>query len=82
MVTMDVPDELGWALVGGRREGDSVPELPADLWSSKWRSARRRIPFKGPIDGVCEVESTTRTQTVAVREVSNGVYLPAMPRVL
>lgn len=89
MVTRDdVPNEPGWTLVGGSCEGDLVPELPVELWSLKWENTRKRIPFKDPTHGrqlyldVYEIASTQGPVTFAVREVSNVVYLFAVPRVL
>ena len=72
-------------VVGGRPEGDAVPDLPPDLWDVEWRSTDQSILVSDPIYGrqltlsVCELESGDRVTRFAVREVSNGVYLFAIP---
>lgn len=82
------PDTPGWTLVGGRSEGDSVEELPEGLWDLDWRSTGRSIRATDPIYGsqrtlwIVEVESQADVVTFAVDEVSNGVYLFAVPGVL
>jgi hypothetical protein len=81
------PDTPGWTVLGGRSEGDSVPELPTDLWDLDWRSTGNSIRVTDPIYGnqwtlwIVEVESHSDVITFAVDEVSNGVYLFAVPRV-
>jgi hypothetical protein len=79
------PDTPGWTVLGGRAEGDAVPDLPPDLWDVAWRSTDRSILVSDPIYGrrltlsVCEHESDGRVTRFAVREVSNGMYLFAIP---
>ena len=88
MTRFGPPDTPGWTLVGGRYEGDSVPGLPTDLWDLNWRSTGNSIRVTDPIYGnqqtlwIVEVESQTGVTAFAVDEVSNGVYLFAVPRVL
>lgn len=82
------PDTPGWTLVGGWSEGDSVPELPEDVWNLKWRSTDKNICATDPIYGnprtlrIVEFDSQAAVVTFAVDEVSNGVYLFAVPGVL
>lgn len=80
------PNTPGWSVVGGRAEGDPAPDLPADPWQLTWRSTMRTIRVADPIYGnqlsltVAEVDTTESTVMFAVTEVSNSVYLFALPR--
>jgi hypothetical protein len=75
-------------LVGGRSEGDCVLGLPEDVWNLRWRSTGESIRASDPIYGspltlrIVEIDSQESVITFAVDEVSNGVYLFAVPRVL
>jgi hypothetical protein len=85
MTEVGPPDTPGWTIVGGRAEGDLVPDLPADLWQLRWRDTGRSIRLADPLYGnqrtlsVAEVATNGGTVTFAVTEVSNGVYLFALP---
>lgn len=87
MTTWRWPKSSGWEIVGGRAEGDHVPGLPADLWEREWRHTNRSIQLADPLYGgqrslsVVEVGTNDATLTFAVTEVSNGIYLFALPRV-
>jgi hypothetical protein len=67
-------------VLGGRGEGEPVPDLPNELWSLSWQSTGRSIQVTDPLYGnqrslsVVEVDSDVGTVTFAVTEVSNGVY--------
>lgn len=80
------PDTPGWSVVGGRGEGDAVPGLPANLWQLEWRSTSRTILVADPLYGnqrslrIVEVDTDDDIVKFAVDEVSNGVYLFALPR--
>lgn len=85
MTKLGPPGAPGWTVVGGHGEGDPVPELPADLWQLRWRNTSRSIRLADPLYGnqrtlsVVEVATDEGTVTFAVTEVSNGVYLFAVP---
>lgn len=87
MVTYGWPNTPGWTVIGGRGEGDDVPDLPATIWQSRWHRTGETIRVSDPIYGnqlsldVTEVEADGRKVRFAVREVSNGVYLFALPGV-
>jgi len=72
MPTRGCPDTPGWRVVGGRGEGDAVPDLPADLWLASASGGRRTGRFY-------ELESDGRVTRFAMREVANGTYLFAIP---
>lgn len=88
MPSFGPPDTPGWTLLGGRAEGDSVPELPEELWNLNWRSTGNNIRVTDPTYGnqrtlwIVEAESQAGVITFAVDEISNGVYLFAVPGVL
>lgn len=87
METYGPPNTPGWTVIGGRGEGDAVPDMPADIWQVDWQSTGERIRISDPIYGnqltldIAELETDGRTIRFAVREVSSGVYLFALPRV-
>ena len=88
MTKLGPPDKPGWPLVGGRSYADSVPDLPDDLWDLDWRSTGESIRVTDPLYGhqrslsVVEIETVDGTARFASAEVSNGVFLCALPRVL
>jgi hypothetical protein len=88
MTKLGAPDTPGWRLVGGRSYADSVPNLPDDLWDLDWRSTGESIRVTDPLYGtqrslsVMEIEAVDGTLRFASGEVSNGVFLFALPRVL
>lgn len=81
----DVPDEPGWSIYGGFGEGMPVPHLPADFWTLRKVPTGRTIPMKDPLYGrqlhlrVYQADTADGPVTFAMREVSNGVYLVAVP---
>lgn len=88
MTKFGPPNTPGWTVVGGRSHADPVPDLPENVWELDWRSTGRSVRLSDPLYGnqrslaVVEVDSPDGTVTFAVDEVSNGVFLFAVPRVL
>lgn len=87
MTKFGPPDTPGWTLVGGRSYADAVPDLPANIWELRWRSTGASIRVTDPIYGnqrslaVVEIDTEEGALTFAVDEVSNGVFLFALPGV-
>lgn len=79
------PDTHGWTVVGGRSEGDAVSELPSDLWTLAWQSTDRSILVTDPLYGnqrtlwISRIIVDGQPREFASGEVSNGVYLFAVP---
>lgn len=88
MTKFGPPDTPGWTLVGGRSEADSVPGLPSNVWELNWRNTQESIRVTDPLYGnqrnldVVEIDTDDGVLTFAVREVSNGVFLLALPGIL
>lgn len=78
------PNTSGWKVVGGYREGDEVPDLPEGLWDTPWHRSEQSILVTDPLYGhqrslVVVNLDEPRGVVFAVGEVSNGVYLIAVP---
>lgn len=79
------PDTPGWTLIGGRSSADSVVGLPSNVWALDWRSTGESVRVTDPLYGtprtlhVVEVETDKGVVTFAAGEVSNGVFLFALP---
>ena len=88
MTKLRPPDTPGWIVVGGRSEGMELAELPVDIWTVDWHSTGAKVLVSDPLYGVqraltvVEIDSGDGTITFAVDEVSNGVYLFALPATL
>ena len=86
MTTRSEPNQPGWALIGGFSEGRDVPGMPGDFWDARWEETGERIPMKDPLHGnqrylrVCRIRTTEGTVTFAQDEVSNGIFLLAVPQ--
>ncbi|WP_418059538.1 hypothetical protein [Pimelobacter simplex] len=63
-----------------------MPGLPDDVWEREWRSTGWSVRVTDPRHGtprtlwVVEVASEDAVVTFAADEVSNGVFLFALPR--
>jgi hypothetical protein len=85
MTNFGPPDSPGWTLIGGRSYADSVPDLPADLWDLDWRSTGESIRVTDPLYGnqrslsVVQIDTVDGAVKFAADEVSNGVFLFALP---
>ena len=79
------PDSPGWTLVGGRSYADAVSDLPSNVWDLDWRSTQESIRVTDPLYGtqrtldVVEIDTDQGVVTFAAGEVSNGVFLFALP---
>lgn len=81
------PDTPGWTVVGGRPEGEAVPELPPDLWTLDWQSTDRSILVTDPYGNqrtlwITRIVVDGEPREFAYDEVSNGHYLFAVPRLV
>ncbi|WP_296605044.1 hypothetical protein [Nocardioides sp.] len=65
-----------------------MPDLPDDLWDLDWRTTGESIRVTDPLYGnqrslpVVEIDAADGAARFAADEVSNGVFLFAVPRVL
>lgn len=79
------PDASGWTVLGGYPEGASVPGLPIEFWHLPWRRTVKILltePLHGTqrsLDVVHVDTESDGTVKFAVDEVSNGIYLFALP---
>lgn len=75
----------GWTVLGGFTESDDVPGLPSGHWALPWTATGDSAQVTDPLYGnqralaVHDVAGPGGLARFAVTEVSNGVYLVAVP---
>jgi hypothetical protein len=85
MTTSELPDTPGWTVSGGLTSGQPVDGLPADVWARDWRYTDEVIRVRDPLYGkqvvlgVTEIDADDGVVTFAYTEITNGVYLFALP---